>query len=35
VTARGTIRAPSGTGLGYAPRLGRIEKLTLRRALFE
>ncbi len=31
VSPRGTIRAPSGPGIGYAPRLDRIEALTVRK----
>ncbi len=31
VTAQGTIRVPTGLGVGYKPRLDRIEKLTARR----
>jgi o-succinylbenzoate synthase len=31
VTSRGTIRVPAGPGIGYAPRLDRIELLTKRR----
>jgi len=34
VTSRGTIRVPPTPGLGYAPRLDRIEKLTVRRETF-
>ena len=34
VTPQGTIRVPQQPGLGYAPRLERIEKLTVRRELF-
>ncbi len=34
VTPQGTIRAPQSPGLGFAPRLDRIEKLTVRRAVF-
>jgi len=34
VTAQGTIRVPETPGLGFAPRLDRIEKLTRRRELF-
>jgi O-succinylbenzoate synthase len=30
VTPQGTIRVPSGPGIGYEPRLDRIEKLTVR-----
>jgi O-succinylbenzoate synthase len=31
VTPRGTIRVPAGPGIGFAPRLDRIEKLTVRK----
>ena len=31
VTPQGTIRVPAGPGIGYEPRLDRIEKLTVRR----
>jgi o-succinylbenzoate synthase len=31
VTAQGTIRVPSGPGIGYEPRRERIEKLTVRK----
>ncbi len=31
VTPQGTIRAPRASGIGYAPRLDLIEKLTVRR----
>jgi len=34
VTAQGTIRVPETPGLGFAPRLDRIEKLTRRREVF-
>ena len=34
VTAQGTIHAPTTAGLGYQPRLDRIETLTLRRSVF-
>jgi o-succinylbenzoate synthase len=30
VSPQGTIRVPAGPGIGYAPRLDRIEKLTVR-----
>ena len=30
VSAQGTIRVPSGPGIGFEPRLDRIEKLTVR-----
>jgi O-succinylbenzoate synthase len=35
VSAQGTIRVPSSTGLGYTPNLARIEKLTVRKERFE
>jgi len=35
VTLQGTIRVPDSPGLGYAPRLERIEKLTRRREVYE
>ena len=35
VTARGTIRVPSGPGIGYAPRLDRIASLTKRREVLD
>jgi O-succinylbenzoate synthase len=35
VTSRGTIRVPESSGLGFAPRLDRIEKLARRREVFE
>jgi len=35
VTSRGTIRVPNGPGIGYAPRLDRIESLTHRREILE
>jgi len=35
VTAHGTIRIPQTPGLGYAPNLERIEKLTVRKEIFE
>ena len=35
VTARGTIPVPKGPGLGYKPSLTRIEKVTVRKELFE
>ena len=31
VTPKGTIKVPTGPGIGYQPRLERIEKLTVRR----
>ncbi len=31
VTPQGTIKVPSGAGIGYRPKLERIEKLTVRR----
>ena len=35
VSSRGTIRVPSAPGIGYAPRLDRIESLTQRREVLE
>jgi o-succinylbenzoate synthase len=35
VSRQGTIRVPSGPGIGYAPRLDRIEALTKRREVLE
>jgi o-succinylbenzoate synthase len=35
VTQRGTIRVPSAPGIGYAPRIDRIESLTKRREVLE
>jgi o-succinylbenzoate synthase len=35
VTPRGTIRIPSAPGIGYEPRLDRIESLTKRREVLE
>jgi o-succinylbenzoate synthase len=35
VSARGTIRVPTAPGIGYAPRLDRIESLTKRREVLE
>ncbi|MGB0034189.1 MAG: o-succinylbenzoate synthase [Candidatus Acidiferrales bacterium] len=35
VTKQGTIRVPSAPGIGYAPRLDRIESLTRRREVLE
>jgi O-succinylbenzoate synthase len=34
VTSRGTIRVPTGVGLGYAVRRDRIERLTVRRNMW-
>jgi O-succinylbenzoate synthase len=34
VTPQGTIRVPPGPGIGYTPRLNRIEKLTARKEIF-
>jgi O-succinylbenzoate synthase len=31
VSAQGTIRVPTGPGIGFTPRLDRIEKLTVRK----
>jgi o-succinylbenzoate synthase len=31
VSAQGTIRVPTGPGIGFAPRLDRIDKLTVRK----
>jgi o-succinylbenzoate synthase len=31
VSAQGTIRVPSGPGIGFAPRMDRIEKFTVRK----
>src|SRR6202521_952854 len=33
VTPEGTIRVPEGPGIGYAPRLDRIEELTARKEI--
>jgi o-succinylbenzoate synthase len=33
VTPQGTIRVPSGPGIGFEPRLDRIDKLTVRKEL--
>jgi O-succinylbenzoate synthase len=33
VTPQGTIRVPAAPGIGYAPRLDRIEKLTTRQEI--
>ena len=35
VTPKGTIRVPTGPGIGYAPRLDRIERLTQQREVLE
>jgi o-succinylbenzoate synthase len=35
VSRQGTIRAPSAPGIGYAPRIDRIESLTRRREVLE
>src|SRR5277367_2682777 len=35
VTARGTIRVPSAPGIGYTPRIDRIESLTKRREVLD
>lgn len=35
VTPRGTIVAPSGPGIGFAPRLDRIESITHRREVLD
>jgi O-succinylbenzoate synthase len=35
VTPKGTIRVPTAPGIGYAPRLDRIEQLTKRREILE
>jgi o-succinylbenzoate synthase len=35
VTRQGTIRVPTAPGIGYAPRLDRIESLTRRREVLE
>jgi O-succinylbenzoate synthase len=35
VTRQGAIRIPNAPGIGYAPRLGRIESLTRRREVLE
>jgi O-succinylbenzoate synthase len=35
VSAQGTIHVPPTAGLGYTPNLQRIEKLTVRKELFE
>jgi O-succinylbenzoate synthase len=31
VSPQGTIRVPSGPGIGYTPRVDRIEALTVRK----
>jgi O-succinylbenzoate synthase len=35
VTAQGTIRVPTAPGIGYEPRIDRIESLTCRREVLE
>jgi O-succinylbenzoate synthase len=35
VSRQGTIRVPAGAGIGYTPRLDRIESLTKRREVLE
>ena len=35
VSPQGTIRVPSGPGIGYVPRVDRIESLTKRREILE
>jgi O-succinylbenzoate synthase len=35
VTPQGTIRVPAGPGMGYAPRLDRIEKLAARKEILQ
>jgi O-succinylbenzoate synthase len=35
VTSRGTIKVPTAPGIGYAPRLDRIESLTKRKEVLE
>jgi len=35
VTRQGTIHVPTAPGIGYAPRLDRIESLTQRREVLE
>ncbi len=35
VTPQGTIRVPEGPGIGYAPKLPLIERLTVARAVFD
>jgi o-succinylbenzoate synthase len=35
VSARGTIRVPTAPGIGYVPRIDRIESLTKRREVLE
>jgi O-succinylbenzoate synthase len=35
VTPQGTIRVPTSSGIGYTPRLDRIEKLTARKEILD
>jgi hypothetical protein len=35
VTPQGTIKVPTAAGMGYTPRLDRIESLTQRREVLE
>ena len=35
VTAKGTIKVPTAPGIGYTPRLDRIESLTKRREVLD
>jgi hypothetical protein len=35
VTPRGTIKVPTAPGIGYTPRLARIESLTKRREVLD
>ena len=35
VTPKGTIRVPTAPGIGYTPRLDRIESLTKRREVLD
>jgi len=35
VTPKGTIRVPSGPGIGYQPKLAHIEKLTVRKEVLK
>jgi O-succinylbenzoate synthase len=35
VTPKGTIRVPTAPGIGYTPRLDRIEQLSKRREVLE
>jgi O-succinylbenzoate synthase len=35
VSRQGTIRVPSAAGIGYTPRIDRIESLTRRREILE